>query len=576
MKKLFLVLSSMLVLSNVVGVYAQEDIESEIAQKEAELEELRNQLEETQSDGEGEPVEEANAAQLEKRVAVGNSNSDEQISQLLALFGMESNDQSNLIKIDGVTLNELISDGSNESTDVYSSVMVDMPESGSGVNVEILTPENITVVSESAYQNAAITAGATNADIKIASVIAVTGEGALGGVYEIFDQAGYSLEAEDIQTAENLIQIEEVLLSETNMSEREVSQLVTRYNLAIVHAVEGKEALTLQEVTEILGEILADYNYQYSENVQTLLLDHGVAFSKSSVSKNPDTRAALEEAMRQYESINQVYNHGEIQVEITDMYLTDERDEFLSENFDNVFTVHYSVMNTGETETHAGYDFALYVNGQKADDYYLNDDFQTVVSSNRQADVKQSFGFNGAANLEDMELELMDMRAYGKPPVVIPLDGSEPSTPEDQAADVENGVSSEFAESVENEELVEILQAFYDSGLNVMEPKIMTRNDYGIAPLLAEEAVSFGAQFAEFVFENEDGSIDQFNYGRLFLVRDENDLQTMKAVYDDLGKEAAMLYSHTYSKGDILLQMGGDVSDEDFALYTAVIDEVVE
>ena len=576
MKKLFLVLSSMLVLSNVVGVYAQEDIESEIAQKEAELEELRNQLEETQSDGEGEPVEEANAAQLEKRVAVGNSNSDEQISQLLALFGMESNDQSNLIKIDGVTLNELISDGSNESTDVYSSVMVDMPESGSGVNVEILTPENITVVSESAYQNAAITAGATNADIKIASVIAVTGEGALGGVYEIFDQAGYSLDAEDIQTAENLIQIEEVLLSETNMSEREVSQLVTRYNLAIVHAVEGKEALTLQEVTEILGEILADYNYQYSENVQTLLLDHGVAFSKSSVSKNPDTRAALEEAMRQYESINQVYNHGEIQVEITDMYLTDERVDYVTENYDNVFTVHYSVTNTGETETSAGYDFALYVNGQKADDYFLNDDFQTMVSSNRQADVKQSFGFNGAANLEDMELELMDMRAYGKPPVVIPLDGSEPSTPEDQAADVENGVSSEFAESVENEELVEILQAFYDAGLNVMEPKIMTRNDYGIAPLLAEEAVSFGAQFAEFVFENEDGSIDQFNYGRLFLVRDENDLQTMKAVYDDLGKEAAMLYSHTYSKGDILLQMGGDVSDEDFALYTAVIDEVVE
>ena len=149
MKKMFLVLSSMLVLSNVVGVYAQEDIESEIAQKEAELEELRNQLEETQNDGEGDPVEGTNVAQLEKRVAVGNSNSDEQISQLLALFGMESNDQSNLIKIDGVTLNELISDGSNESTDVYSSVMVDMPESGSGVNVEILTPENITVVSES-------------------------------------------------------------------------------------------------------------------------------------------------------------------------------------------------------------------------------------------------------------------------------------------------------------------------------------------------------------------------------------------------------------------------------------------
>src|SRR5699024_9415250 len=156
-------------------------------------------------------------------------------------------------------------------------------------------------------------------------------------------------------------------------------------------------------------------------------------------------------------------------------YVTDERDEFLSETLDNVFTVHYSVMNTGATETHAGYDFELYVNGQKSDEYYLNVDFQTLVSSNRSADDKQSFGINCAAYIEDMELELIDMRAYGKPPVVIPLDGSEPSTPEDQAADVENGVSSEFAESVENEELVEILQAFYDSGLNVMEPKIMTR-----------------------------------------------------------------------------------------------------
>lgn len=56
-----------------------------------------------------------------------------------------------------------------------------------------------------------------------------------------------------------------------------------------------------------------------------------------------------------------------------------------------------------------------------------------MVSSNRQVDVKQSFGFNVDANLADMELELMDMRTYGNPPVVIPLDGSEPISQEIQA-----------------------------------------------------------------------------------------------------------------------------------------------
>lgn len=45
------------------------------------------------------------------------------------------------------------------------------------------------------YQNAAIAAGATNADIQIASVVPVTGEGALAGVYEIFSQSGMSLDS---------------------------------------------------------------------------------------------------------------------------------------------------------------------------------------------------------------------------------------------------------------------------------------------------------------------------------------------------------------------------------------------
>ena len=53
-----------------------------------------------------------------------------------------------------------------------------------GIDVDIVTPDNITQVSKESYINASITSGIKDADIKIASVEPVTGDGALTGIYE--------------------------------------------------------------------------------------------------------------------------------------------------------------------------------------------------------------------------------------------------------------------------------------------------------------------------------------------------------------------------------------------------------
>lgn len=133
------------------------------------------------------------------------------------LFGLETNVTDPVIYVDEILLDEYLNHGSNENTSIYSSVIVNTSTSNSGLNVEILTPDNITEVSASAYQNDAITASAINANIKVASVQPVTGEGVLGGVYEIFNQAGYNLEVADTQAGENLIQIEQILFEETSI-----------------------------------------------------------------------------------------------------------------------------------------------------------------------------------------------------------------------------------------------------------------------------------------------------------------------------------------------------------------------
>ncbi|KOR11690.1 hypothetical protein AMC75_12915 [Staphylococcus carnosus] len=84
---------------------------------------------------------------------------------------------------------------------IYSSATIEQKKWGNGVDVKIDTPDNITKVTSEQYQNAAITAGIKNAEIHIASVEPVTGEGALAGIYKAYEEKGNDLNAEDIQNS---------------------------------------------------------------------------------------------------------------------------------------------------------------------------------------------------------------------------------------------------------------------------------------------------------------------------------------------------------------------------------------
>ncbi|PRT06967.1 stress protein [Bacillus wiedmannii] len=64
--------------------------------------------------------------------------------------------------------------------------------------------------------------------------------------------------------------------------------------------------------------------------------------------------------------------------------------------------------------------------------------------------------------------------------------------------------------------------------------------------------------------------------GRLFEITKKEDLEKAKKYYDELGNSTPMLFSHTYAKGNFLLQMNGDMKDEEFNKYKAVIDKLVK
>jgi len=113
-------------------------------------------------------------------------------------LGVDDNYETYSVNVNDVS--NYIPNSSNLSY-IYSSATIEHKKWGKGVDVKIDTPDNITKVTSEQYQNAAITAGIKNAEIHIASVEPVTGEGALAGIYKAYEEKGNDLNTEDIQNS---------------------------------------------------------------------------------------------------------------------------------------------------------------------------------------------------------------------------------------------------------------------------------------------------------------------------------------------------------------------------------------
>lgn len=116
--------------------------------------------------------------------------------------------------------------------------------------------------------------------------------------------------------------------------------------------------------------------------------------------------------------------------------------------------------------------------------------------------------------------------------------------------------------------LTDIVKGFKDARLTADNGRKMERDDFGLAPMKAENA---------YIFEVGE-SYDEAINGRLFQFDDEDDLNQTKKYYDNLGEESATLYSHTFKSedGKYLMQMNGDIDDETFNKYKDTMNKVIK
>jgi hypothetical protein len=105
----------------------------------------------------------------------------------------------------------------------------------------------------------------------------------------------------------------------------------------------------------------------------------------------------------------------------------------------------------------------------------------------------------------------------------------------------------------------DVVQSFKDAGLEAENTRAMTKEDYGAAPY-----VCTGTRF--FV-----PSLGPDNGGRIFICDNTEDRDLLTNYYTELGKSSALFFSWVFTKGNVVIQINGDLPEEQARKYEAAI-----
>ena len=227
---------------------------------------------------------------------LGYSLSSDQRGQTLALLGYDSATDTEVKTLTTSAYAKIMNVADDSSLQLYSSVKIQKLGSSETLSVRIVTPENITKVTEDMYRNAAVTLGIEHAEITVAAPIAVTGESALAGIYYSLEENGADVSDE----SKELAQEELNALSDINAeNEGKDGYDADKLNVALADiktaVADSGSDLTKDDVRKIVEDTLDNYGLTSSmTNEQiTLIVNFAFNLSNAKIINNSSFKAAL-------------------------------------------------------------------------------------------------------------------------------------------------------------------------------------------------------------------------------------------------------------------------------------------
>lgn len=105
----------------------------------------------------------------------------------------------------------------------------------------------------------------------------------------------------------------------------------------------------------------------------------------------------------------------------------------------------------------------------------------------------------------------------------------------------------------------QVIGAFKAAGLEAESPRVIQRQDRGMAPLVGE-----GMHFLVPSVCSDCG-------GRVFIVTSTADRDLLANYYRDLGRQSAAFFSHVFVRDNVVVQINGDLKDDQAAKYEAAL-----
>ena len=226
---------------------------------------------------------------------LGYSLDQMQIEQTLNLLNYDnSKDKEEWKTMTPEVYSSIMNVANDDSLELYSSVKIQKLGKNKPLEVNIVTPQNITKVTADMYRNAAVTLGLEHAQITVASPIQVTGESALAGIYYSLEKNGakVSQESKDLAQEEltTLAGINEENAGKKNFDADKLNVALTDIKTAVANAKQNNQDLSKDDIRKIVEETLKNYKLDttVTGNQINLIVNFAVNLSKSSVisSKN--------------------------------------------------------------------------------------------------------------------------------------------------------------------------------------------------------------------------------------------------------------------------------------------------
>lgn len=155
-------------------------------------------------------------------------------------------------------------------SNMYSSAKITRKDTGEGLVINQVTPENITEVTDEMYANALLTAGIQDAVVDVASPVKVSGHSALVGIYKAYDAGdGTGLNKDRTEVANEELNLATDLAKKEGLDQDKVSELLTEIKKEIAE----QNPATKEEIQQIIDEKLQSLQINLSPEDRQLLID---------------------------------------------------------------------------------------------------------------------------------------------------------------------------------------------------------------------------------------------------------------------------------------------------------------